>query len=218
MPRIAGHLAHNVSKCGDEAFPFPVDLLQSCDKCPVLAGRKGLDTIEEGRTEKPVAAVRSQGATQSAALLSQELAGLGVRDVFPVVRRSFPQRVKIDDITLIMVRMPVQAADPLTVRTDSRRMLFYEGTQRLHSIGSLPGEFSQPGHFTAGDEERLLHLIADAFKDDVPFMKIHILHATLTLDIHTKKRAANVLKKVHNLRHRMAPVYGHKPFSECHSG
>ena len=174
MPGIARHFAHNVSECGNEAFPSVVDFLQPCDKCPVLTGRKGLDTIEKGRTEKPVAAVRSQGAPQSAALFPEELAGLGVQDVFPVVRRSFPQRVKIDDVTLIMVRMPVHATNPHTVRTDGRRMLFYEGTQRLDRIGSLLGEFSQSGHFTAGGEERLLHLMPDAFKDDMSFMKIHL--------------------------------------------
>src|SRR5512135_3584170 len=80
-----------------------------------------------------------------------------------------------------MIRMPVYAADPHTVRTDSRRMLFYEGTQRLDRIGNLLGQFSQPGHFSAGGEERLLHLMTDAFKDDLSFMKIHFQVRVLSL-------------------------------------
>lgn len=122
-------------------LPLFCYLFKRSDEAAVFCGRDILHMFEQGRTEIPGTAVRSYPAVKAATLFVQKLAGIRGTDIFSVRGRFFPDCKEVNNVFMLVMRMFIDAADHLTVRTHRAGMPLNERIYTFDATGNFGGRF-----------------------------------------------------------------------------
>jgi hypothetical protein len=180
-------LFNELDKCAEHFLPFACDVLKRTDEFSIFYCRFILHIFEKGGAEIPVATVRPQSALYCASMLAEELAGLWIPPVFFIKRKLPAECVDINDVLMLMVGVPVYAADLLAGWTDSFCELLYEGINSIYKVVYFARELSDSIKFLASTPkhainkvmealELLVFVIACSFKGEIP---LHIYAETI---------------------------------------
>jgi hypothetical protein len=120
-------------------FSLSVDALKVMDKLPVLSRRTMLQIFKHRGAEIGIAAVGPQVAADRAAAFVKELARICLGNRRVIYGHACSQRSKINDIFVLMIRMPVDAADAPAIRTDRSTGILLAFVHGYNQAGDFTG-------------------------------------------------------------------------------